>query len=204
MTRARHLVGRGRNELLSSKTGVHSHHQQQIEIVEHFAHGGERRAWIHRRPRRATNFADLRELPLKMRRCLDVYGEAIRSRTGERLEIFFRLFYHHVDVEGQRRELPNRGDHLFAKGDVRNEPSIHYVEMNHVGTASYAHRDFVGKAREIGAEYRGSDSRPHRPMFQRRLVPGARTTVPVSIFGSDGGGGNVEIRRSTCPPAPIT
>src|SRR5690348_1738469 len=91
-------------------------------------------------------------------------------------------------VEWEIRQLAHRLDHLRSEGDVRDELSIHDVDMNPVSTARLAHRNFVGETSEIGGENARRDAgrrcvrrhgRPPTPTWSVILAP-AVTCAPAA------------------------
>ena len=146
------------DEFLATKAGIDAHHEQQVQISEHLNDTRQRRRRVQRHAGAAAHLADVDELSLKMGRYLLMDGNAAGASCREIIEVSLGLHDHQVTVEGQIGELANRLDDLRAECNVRNELTIHDVDVNPVGAPSLAHRDLVRQTREVRRKYARRDA----------------------------------------------
>ena len=127
--------------------------------------------------------------------CLHVDRHHVCPRRDERLDVEIGVLDHQVDVERQRRHLLDRPNDRWADRDVRDEMSVHDVDVDQVGASALHRRDIAAERREVrrkdggrefdaGAGHRltSSEIRSTGPTW----VPAAgccRTTVPAGIPG---------------------
>ena len=101
-----------------------------------------------------------------------------------------------MHVEREFGELAHRLDYFGAESQIRDEASVHDVDVDPVRAAILEHRDVVGEFRKVGAQNRWSDPNAH----SRLGGDGGGAVIPVSIL-IDGGGGKCDTVRLTGPPA---
>ena len=62
----------------------------------------------------------------------------VGDQVGACLDVIFhrplRRFYHEMNVEGSLCQSSNRFDDRWTKGEIRNIVSVHYVDVNPVGS----------------------------------------------------------------------
>ena len=86
----------------------------------------------------------------------DVDRHQARSRGGQRLEEGHRVGHHEMAVEVEIGCGPQRLDHRHAERQVRNEVTVHHIDMekiDHIGNS----RNVVGEMRKVRGEDRGGD-----------------------------------------------
>ena len=121
---------------------------------------------------------------MQMRRRLGVNRQIVRAGLREAVEVALGLDDHEMHIERELRQLPDRLDYLGAKGEVRDEPAIHHVDVNPVGAAGLEARDVVREMPEVGAEDRRRDAAAHGAFGvvatrSRTVTPGGAGSFPV-------------------------
>jgi len=62
-----------------------------------------------------------------------------------------------VDVQRQPRRAVQVGDHLWTEREVRDEVTVHHVDVDPVGTGPLGRQHRVGKPAEVGGQDRRSE-----------------------------------------------
>ena len=76
-------------------------------------------------------------------------GDDVGTAVRERVDIAFRLRYHHVDVKDQIRSGTDAFDHRHAQGDLRHEHAVHDIDVGITGTGPGGFRHVSGQIAEI-------------------------------------------------------
>src|SRR6185437_1765843 len=100
----------------------------------------------------------LRQVPLQMHGRLGMNRQPGCASAREILQVRLRMDHHQMNVEREAGAAPYCVDHLRSEGQVRNELSVHDIDMNPVGATLRAHIDLVAQAREVRAQDRGGDA----------------------------------------------
>lgn len=88
--------------------------------------------------------------------------DVVGAGPNEVVEIALGLDDHEVHVERLGRGAAHRLDHDRAIADVRNEPAVHDVDVNPVGTRGVHRANLLRQATEVGGkDRRGDDERLH-------------------------------------------
>ena len=87
--------------------------------------------------------------------------EARRSRLGEGAHLALRLDDHQVHVERQDRRPPDGADHDRSHRNLRHEPAIHDIDVDHRRPGPLGGAHLFGQPAEVGGQDRRSD--PHVP-----------------------------------------
>ena len=99
-----------------------------------------------------TEAPDLGERALEMNARFDVHADHVRSGLGESLEIALGLDDHQVDVDRQTGRAANRSDDDRTERDVRDEATVHHVDVDPVGAGALDGGHLLREAPEIGAQ----------------------------------------------------
>ena len=108
--------------------------------------------WIQRDPRPDAASADRREGTRHIGGGFDVDGEIRRARVGVAVDPIFRALDHQVDVEGKASRLSEVPHHLWAKREIRDEVTVHHVDVDPVRSGSLDGKYRVGKPGEVRRE----------------------------------------------------
>ena len=92
-----------------------------------------------------------------MRSRLGMDGQAIGAGGGEIGEIGVGRRDHQMDVEGLRRDMPDRLHHLRTEGNIRHEMAVHDVDVDDVAAGRHDVADRFAEPREIAGENGGED-----------------------------------------------
>lgn len=143
--------------------------------------------------------SNLLKRSVQVRACLGMDGDDVRPGVSERLNIVIRIDNHEVNID---HALGRRADRLHDERpnrDVRNESTVHDVDVNPIGSGLPDRLNFGLKAPKIsGKNGRGDSERlwgaGHRSSQapQRHRVNGIRSLtaiVPAKDNGKTASGG---------------
>src|SRR5439155_1523842 len=80
-------------------------------------------------------------------RCFDVDSEIARPRVDIPIHPGVRPLDHEVDVQRQPRRAVQVGDHLWTEREVRDEVTVHHVDVDPVGTRPL--QDFLRTQQDV-------------------------------------------------------
>lgn len=140
------------NELLSAKARVHRHDQKQIDVVEHGFHRAQWGGRYDREPRMRAKRVNPVDETVGMHDCLGVKGHDGRTSVDICVDRLFRIPDHEVYIERKLCNVANVCDHLWAEGKIRNEMTVHYVEVQDPCPALFYSPNFIGESGKIGSE----------------------------------------------------
>ena len=86
---------------------------------------------------------------------LDVHGEPVGARVGERVHVAHRFLDHQVHVERHARDAFHGLHDHGTEADVRDEDSVHDVEVEEIGSCVLHLADGIAERSEV----RGQDGR---------------------------------------------
>ena len=72
-------------------------------------------------------------------------GDPVRPRLGEGVDVLFGILDHQVDVEGEFRGFPDRGDEPRTDREVGDEMAVHDVDVNPVRPCRFDGRDLFAE-----------------------------------------------------------
>jgi hypothetical protein len=81
----------------------------------------------------------------------------IRSRLGKLFEEKIRVGNHQVCLQRQARDSPERLHNRSSESDVGNEMSVHYIDVNPIGSRLLGFGHLLTQARKVGGENRRSE-----------------------------------------------
>ena len=76
-------------------------------------------------------------------------GENIGTCIGKLLRETGGLDDHHVHIDWQLRDGPNRLQHGYADGDIRYKTAVHHIEVKFVSPGSFDGPYRLAKVRKI-------------------------------------------------------
>lgn len=160
-----------RDELLTPKAGVDRHDEQhvtQLEIRNDRIEGRRRRqhqAEVESRLARGLGG------PRRIGVHLDVHRHEIGPRNAQGSKQADGVRHHEVTVEPQFGGCTQGADHRHPEGQVRDEMSIHDVDVQEVDIWLHA-RHLIGEVGEIGGQQRRCDLDGHDRRVGTRCVDG--------------------------------
>jgi hypothetical protein len=86
-----------------------------------------------------------------------VYRDSIRSGFTKCFYVFVCINDHQMGVEWELRHLSDGGNDHRPEGDIRDEATIHDIQMDPIRSPFFSKRDLFTENREIGCEDRWSD-----------------------------------------------
>ncbi|CAM3226559.1 hypothetical protein DEDE109153_05420 [Deinococcus deserti] len=175
----------GRDKLLTAKTRIDTHDQDQVDIGQHGPERFEGRAGIQGDTRFLAQFADLLHCAVQMRGGLHMDRQAVSTSFGKVAQIAFRVLDHQVDVHEQRTGPPGCGQNRQPEADIRHEGAVHHVYMRPVrslnglqflsktgevaGQEAWSEFDGVGHG---GVGHRLHSTKPGRPAHEPQNMSG--------------------------------
>ena len=102
--------------------------------------------------------------------CTDMYR---RTGLGERVDVAIGLADHQVDVERHRDDALERGDDRRSDRDVRDEMTVHHVDVDQIGAAAFDGGNRLAERRKVGRQNRRRDEDAHRLTSSEIGSPGA-------------------------------
>ena len=94
---------------------------------------------------------------MQVGRILLVHDDHVGSGFHEGVDVPVRFLDHQVGFQGQFRQRVDGLDDEGAHGDVRDEPSVHDVDMDPVRARALHGTDLIGQAGEIRRQDGWSD-----------------------------------------------
>ena len=79
------------------------------------------------------------------------------SEGGQRVNPFFGLHNHQMHVEGLAADSCHSLYHRKTEGNIRNEHTVHHIEVKHIGVAAVNHINVGAQVGEVGREKRWGD-----------------------------------------------
>ena len=161
-----HLVEHFGNEGLPAESGVHAHHEQQVDVGEVRLDRVVGSLRLEGETASHTQRPDLGEQRPGIPE-LDVNRDPVGARFGEGREQPARVVDHQVAVEEEFRVGPQRRDDRRTDREIRHVVTVHAVDvqqLRRVGDAGDAGRE----VREISREHRRRDL--HHECWTRRGV----------------------------------
>jgi hypothetical protein len=129
-----------------------AHDERELEVPEVLDEPLDRGVGTDGETRLRAGAPDLVERAARVRHGLDVDREVIGARIGISRDPVLRALDHEMDVERQVGALPQVRDHFRSEGEVRNEVSVHNVDVDPVGARGLGLRDRLAEGTEIGRE----------------------------------------------------
>ena len=108
-----------------------------------------------------------------MRQHFDVHRHHRRAGLRERLDVPIWIFDLQVHVERNLRDPFDRLDDRRSDRDVRDEMSVHHVDVDEIGAAPLDGGNRVAERREVRGEDRRRDEHAHRLTSSEIGSPGA-------------------------------
>ena len=123
------------DEGLAAKSRIDGHDQNNVAQMQDILDKLRRGSRIEHHTRLLAERADLREHAMQMgrRAWLGLHQEMIGAGIRKGGKIALRLDDHQVNVERLCGRAADRLQHDRPDGDVRNEASVHHVDMDPVG-----------------------------------------------------------------------
>jgi hypothetical protein len=78
-----------------------------------------------------------------------VNGQHIRTGIGEGWQVFFGFNDHQMNIQGQVGDLADGFDDAGAKGDVRDELTVHDIHMDPIGTGLRRLTNLIAQLTEV-------------------------------------------------------
>ena len=151
-----------RNEALAAEARVHRHHQHEVHIAGDLFERDDRRRWIEHDPGFDAERLDGVNRAVQMGQDFDVDRDHRGAGAREGVDVAVRVGDHQVHIERHVRDALQRSHDRRADGDVRDEVSVHHVDVNEIGAAAFGGSHRLTERGEIGGEDRRSDLHGHR------------------------------------------
>ena len=146
-----------RHERLPTETRIDAHDENQIDELEDVRHGVRRRVRIQDDARLFPERSDVLERTGQVERRLDVHADDVRARLREVFDVTLRLHDHQMHVDWEPGCLADGPHDHRADGDVRDEPSIHDIDVDPICAPRLHGRNLVCKFAKIGRQDGGGD-----------------------------------------------
>ena len=191
-----------RDERLSAEARIHRHHQQQIDLLEIRLRLRDAGGRIHGETDLHAERADLPQQLRHAIRQLDVDGQLVRARLGERFEENLRLRTHQVNVEEHLRQRTNRAHHLGTEGNVRDKMPVHDVQVQPLRAGLAGALRLGGKLAEVRGEQGRGDNHAQEAREPSALHKAESAAFPVAILmvGRHCVPPLIRVARSATPP----
>src|SRR5579859_1155356 len=203
---ATNLVIRSRQVGLTTKSRVHTHNQQQIEVAHHLFRVGERRRGIEREPGQHAALLHGVELALHVNRGFGMKREHRPAGGSERVDVMLGLYDHQVHVDRPVGQFPERLDHVGPERDVRDEAAVHDVHVQPIGAGFQDLRDLILQPCQIGGQHARRDPNAvvHwglRATTISTTVPGAASVPAAGLWATTVPGDPSLVRRLVTVPS---
>ena len=142
---------------LSTKTWVHSHHQDHVDKIKNVLNGARRRVWVERYSSSGTHGANVFDSAVQVRACFGVHDEALTSSFDVALRHHVRCVDHEVRFKRLGGVRTHSGNHVRSEGEVGDELAVHHIELDDVDAGLIQCMDLFTKLGEISGQYRGGD-----------------------------------------------
>ena len=142
------------DERLATKTGIHTHQADQIEVVGHVANRLHRRVRVQRHTCLHASCADRAKGTVQVRAGLRVDRQDVGAEVGEGLDVAVGIHNHQVHVERLLRMARNGFHHGHAKTDVGHKHAVHDVEVKPLGGRGVHQFHVALEVGEIGRKKR--------------------------------------------------
>ena len=151
---------RRRNEGLTAESGIHRHHQHQVDVFQHPVQHFQRRGRVQHDARLAALCADQLDGAVHVRAGFGVKADGVGAGLGEFGHQRIDRLHHqmHVDGRGDAVLAQCLADHR-ADGQVGHVVVVHNVEVDPVGAGGEHGFDFLAEAGEVGREDGWGDDR---------------------------------------------
>lgn len=136
-------------EGLTAKAGIDAHDEHEVaspDDVTNRLFAGRR---IEHDPGALAQVVNVLDGPIQVGGGFDVHTERVGTRLGEIIEVLLRLEDHQMHVDPQSCRGSNGFHDGWADGDVRNEASVHDVDVNPIGASGLDRANLFGQAPEI-------------------------------------------------------
>ena len=92
----------------------------------------------------------------------DVDGDHRGASAREGVDVAVRVGDHQVHIERDVRDALQRSNHRRSDRDIRDEVSVHHIDVNEIGAAAFGSSHRLTERGEIGGKDRRSDLHGHR------------------------------------------
>jgi hypothetical protein len=141
-----------RQKGLTAKAGIDAHDEHKVACPDDVANrllAGRR---IEDDPGALAQVVNVLDGAIQVGGGFDMHAEHVGPRLGEVIEVLLRLDDHQMHVDPQSRCGSNGFHDRWTDGDVRNEASVHDVDVNPIGASGLDRANLLGQAPEISRE----------------------------------------------------
>ncbi len=123
------------DEFLAAEPGIHAHHQDVVNKIEHFGQGFDGSSGIENYARLAAVGSNQVERAIKMNAGFLVDGHPVGSSFREYRDEKIGIFDHEMAIEWDFEMLAEGADDRRTDGEIGDKVTIHDVEMEDGGAA---------------------------------------------------------------------
>lgn len=142
---------------LTAETRVHRHHQEHVEQVDDVGHGLQRGMGVQRNRGRGAEVGDGGERAMEMATRLGVNDDHLAAGIDETRDQMIRLLDHQVGLERDLHMGAAGRDDVGAEREVRNEASIHDVELDPVDSGLLEGSALLTQPGEVSGKHGRND-----------------------------------------------
>ena len=144
-------------ERLSAEAWVHRHDEDEIEAIQNVSERVLRRVGIEGDAGGGPELSDPAQCSAEMGTRFDVHCDDVSTGVDEHLEKVVGIGDHEVNIDGSLCGGAHSLDDEGADRDVRNEVTVHDVDMNPISARGHDISNVVGQSTEVGGEDGGGD-----------------------------------------------
>ena len=134
---------------LPAKAGIDCHHQDQVQPIENMLQTFGWGVRVQRHTGTAPQFANARQGAVKMRTGLGMDCDDFGTSLGIAVQQRIRIGHHQMRIKRPVGHTAQRGNHRWAKGQVRHKMPIHHIEVDPVCTSPVNGGHFIGQPAEV-------------------------------------------------------
>ena len=164
-----HLLDGMWDELLSAETGIHTHDEDDIDLVEDvfedrdWSGGIDGDAGLH------ALGVDMLEYTMEMVARLVMNTNQKSPNFGKAVDEFFGMHNHEVQVERLFGTTRNGLDSRQSEGDVGDKNTVHHVNVQPIAWRGIEHGGGFVEPAEIGTQHRGRNYGHGRGVYYRKI-----------------------------------